>query len=60
MGESVTDGQPLSVIVVDDQAPFRLAARAVVRRTEGFKLVGEAANGIEAISLANSLHPDSC
>ena len=49
---------PLSVIVVDDQAPFRLAARAVVRRIEGFKLVGEAANGIEAISLANSLHPD--
>ncbi len=49
---------PLSVIVVDDQAPFRLAARAVVRRTKGFKLVGEAANGIEAISLANSLHPD--
>jgi two-component system invasion response regulator UvrY len=49
---------PLSVIVVDDQAPFRLAARAVVRRTEGFELVGEAANGIEAISLADSLHPD--
>ena len=49
---------PLSVIVVDDQAPFRLAARAVLRRTEGFELVGEAANGIEAISLADSLHPD--
>jgi DNA-binding NarL/FixJ family response regulator len=49
---------PLSVIVVDDQAPFRLAARAVVRRTEGFELVGEAANGLEAISLADSLHPD--
>ena len=49
---------PLSVIVVDDQAPFRLAARAVVRRTEGFELVGEAANGVEAISLTDSLHPD--
>ena len=49
---------PLSVIVVDDQAPFRLAARAVVRRTEGFELVGEAANGLEAISLADSLQPD--
>ena len=49
---------PLSVIVVDDQAPFRLAARAVVRRTEGFELVGEAANGLEAVSLADSLHPD--
>jgi two-component system invasion response regulator UvrY len=49
---------PLSVIVVDDQAPFRLAARAVVRRTEGFELVGEAANGLEAISMADSLNPD--
>jgi DNA-binding NarL/FixJ family response regulator len=49
---------PLSVIVVDDQAPFRLAARAVVRRTEGFELVGEAANGVEAIALADSLQPD--
>ena len=49
---------PLSVLVVDDQAPFRLAARAVLRRTEGFELVGEAANGLEAISLADSLHPD--
>jgi len=49
---------PLSVVVVDDQAPFRLAARAVLRRTEGFELVGEAANGIEAIALADSLHPD--
>jgi DNA-binding NarL/FixJ family response regulator len=49
---------PLSVVVVDDQAPFRLAARAVLRRTEGFELVGEAANGIEAIALADSLRPD--
>src|ERR1019366_3490995 len=48
----------LSVIVVDDQAPFRLAARAVLRRTEGFSLVGEAENGLEAISLANDVHPD--
>lgn len=49
---------PLSVVVVDDQAPFRLAARAVVRRTDGFELVGEAANGLEAITLIDSLHPD--
>jgi DNA-binding NarL/FixJ family response regulator len=47
-----------SVIVVDDQAPFRLAARAVLRRTEGFELVGEAGNGIEAITLAEDVHPD--
>jgi pilus assembly protein CpaE len=49
---------PLSVIVVDDQAPFRLAARAVLRRTAGFELVGEAGNGLEAITLAEDVHPD--
>jgi len=53
----MTEGA-LSVIVVDDQAPFRLAARAVLRRTEGFELVGEAGNGIEAITLAEDVHPD--
>ncbi len=49
---------PFSVLVVDDQAPFRLAARAVLRRTEGFELVGEAENGVEALTIANELHPD--
>jgi len=48
----------LSVIVVDDQAPFRLAARAVLRRTEGFSLVGEAENGLQAVALANEVRPD--
>ncbi|MGA2295714.1 MAG: response regulator transcription factor [Acidimicrobiales bacterium] len=48
----------LSVVIVDDQAPFRLAAKAVLRRMEGFELVGEAQNGLEAVSLVNSLHPD--
>jgi DNA-binding NarL/FixJ family response regulator len=49
---------PLKVMVVDDQVPFRLAARAVVRRSEGFELVGEAGNGVEALDLAATLHPD--
>ena len=45
------------VLVVDDQAPFRLAARAVVRRAQGFELVGEAESGEQAIVLAGDLHP---
>jgi pilus assembly protein CpaE len=49
---------PLSVVIVDDQAPFRMAARAVLRRTEGFELVGEAANGLEAITVVSEKHPD--
>jgi DNA-binding NarL/FixJ family response regulator len=50
--------EPLSVIVVDDQAPFRMAARAVIRRSEGFSLAGEAENGVKALELANEVHPD--
>lgn len=52
MGESA-----VPVLVVDDQAPFRLAAKAVLRRTEGFELVGEAADGEQAVELVASLHP---
>ena len=50
--------EPLSVMVVDDQAPFRMAARAVIRRSEGFSLVGEAENGLKALELAMEIHPD--
>ena len=48
---------PRSVLVVDDQAPFRSAARAVLRRLEGFEFAGEASSGPEAIELVDRLHP---
>jgi DNA-binding NarL/FixJ family response regulator len=48
---------PVTVLVVDDQAPFRRAAAAVVRATPGFAVVGEAASGEEAVDLAGSLAP---
>ena len=46
------------VLVADDQAPFRRAARAVVRATPGFELIGEAASGEEAIAVVEELAPD--
>ena len=49
---------PNTVLVVDDQAPFRFAAKAVLRRLDGFELTGEAASGAEAIALVQELHPD--
>jgi two-component system invasion response regulator UvrY len=52
-----TASNPRSVLVVDDQAPFRLAARAVLRRLEGFEFAGEAKSGPEAIDLVAALHP---
>ena len=48
---------PVSVLIVDDQVPFRLAARAVLRRAEGFELVGEAADGVEAVARVAELAP---
>lgn len=47
----------VSVLIVDDQAPFRLAAKAVLRRSQGFELVGEASSGEEAVELARDLSP---
>jgi DNA-binding NarL/FixJ family response regulator len=48
---------PRSVLVVDDQAPFRLAARAVLRRLDGFEFAGEASNGRQAVELVGDLRP---
>jgi adenylate cyclase len=46
------------VLVVDDQTPFREAAKLVVDATEGFEVVGEADSGEAAVELAASLEPD--
>src|ERR1051325_2486851 len=48
---------PVLVLIVDDQAPFRRAARAVVTATPGFEVVGEAESGEEAVELADALSP---
>lgn len=50
-------GAGIGVLVVDDQAPFRRAARAVVERVEGFELLGEAETGEEAVEMVGNLHP---
>ena len=51
-------GRNVTVIVVDDQFPFRDAARAVVDRTDGFEVIGEAESGEAAIELVAELQPD--
>jgi len=43
---------------VDDQAPFRAAARRVVAATAGFELAAEASSGEEAIELVSAIRPD--
>ena len=46
------------VLIVDDQEPFRQAARAVVELTDGFELAGEAETGEDAVERARELNPD--
>jgi DNA-binding NarL/FixJ family response regulator len=48
----------VSVVIVDDQRPFRVAAKTVVRLTPGFVLSGEAESGEEAITRVEELRPD--
>ena len=50
-------GDRLPVLIVDDQAPFRAAMKAVLKRATEFELVGEAADGAEAVSLEEELSP---
>lgn len=49
---------PITVLVVDDD--FRVASLhvAFVERVEGFRVVGQAHSGAEALEMAGSLHPD--
>src|SRR5262245_10482183 len=48
----------VKVLIVDDQAPFRAAARTVVALTAGFEVVGEAESGEAAVEAARALVPD--
>jgi DNA-binding NarL/FixJ family response regulator len=46
------------VLIVDDQEPFRQAARLVVEATDGFEVVGEAESGEDSVTMAHELGPD--
>jgi DNA-binding NarL/FixJ family response regulator len=49
---------PVRVLIVDDQEPFRLAARMVVELTDGFEVVGEAETGEDGVAMTADLAPD--
>jgi len=56
-GPENADADAVAVLVVDDQAPFRAAARSLVGRMAGFALAGEAATGEDAVAVARALRP---
>jgi DNA-binding NarL/FixJ family response regulator len=48
----------VSVMIVDDQPPFRDAAKAVLSRIDGFELVAEVDSGEDAVAMSDTLRPD--
>jgi two-component system, NarL family, invasion response regulator UvrY len=46
------------VVIVDDQPPFRDAARLVFDLLDEFDVVGEATSGEEALAVVEALSPD--
>ena len=50
----------MTVLIVDDQAPFRAARGRSVDRIDGFELVAEVASGEEAVDAGTPPRPTSC
>jgi DNA-binding NarL/FixJ family response regulator len=48
----------VTVLIVDDQLPFRAVARTVVGMTPGFEVGGEAESGEDAVAQVNAIRPD--
>jgi DNA-binding NarL/FixJ family response regulator len=48
----------IRVLIVDDQEPFREAARMVVDIADDFEVVGEAESGEAGVDAARELKPD--
>jgi DNA-binding NarL/FixJ family response regulator len=49
---------PIRVVVADDQALVRSGFLALLRSEDGIDVVGEAANGYEAVTIAKAKRPD--
>jgi DNA-binding NarL/FixJ family response regulator len=49
---------PIRVVVADDQALVRSGFLALLRSEDGIDVVGEAANGVEAVNVCKAQRPD--
>jgi two-component system invasion response regulator UvrY len=55
--DTINEVQTVSVLIVDDQPPFRAVARTVVDLAPGFEVVAEAESGEDALAQAAVLAP---
>ncbi len=54
----MTDDAVISLLIVDDHPVVRDGLRGMFRSAPGFRVLGEAANGVEALERAAALDPD--
>src|SRR5271169_6747845 len=50
--------KPLSIVIVDDEAPARALIREYLEQHTDVQVVAECTNGLEAVKAANELKPD--
>lgn len=56
--DSIAGGEPLRVLLVDDQKLMLEAMRVFIENDDAFSVVGEAADGVVAVQQARALQPD--
>ncbi|MFJ2827295.1 response regulator [Streptomyces sp. NPDC087263] len=56
--DASTHDAPISLLIVDDHPVVRDGLRGMFESAPGFTVLGEAADGVEALELAASLDPD--
>ena len=54
----VAGAAPIRVLLVDDHSIVRQGLKEILDRTEEYEVVGEAADGVQAVELANEVQPD--
>lgn len=57
-GDSAAATDEITVLLVDDQELFRAGVAVIVDAQEGMRVVGHAADGLEAIAQVDALEPD--
>lgn len=50
--------QPINIVIADDHAIFRDGLRRLLEAEPGFKVVGEACDGAEAVKMVRQIKPD--